>query len=224
MVGLRPIAVKTVGHAALPLPSCRALPLPLCHGRAWPGHPRLCPLQHRQSWMAGTRRRLRYLNAYGACAHHDVQWPVPRHCIFMVEHGGCTEFHEGFCGPQPGSPIGDIRQFHALRAKRNIAFLRGTPWCLRVLRVENAAVNPPPSHPGWHRSRAPNASQTVAVTHAAGSVPARNRPSFWPPHAAPALNKALFRPLPHPDLQGARPGHPFTQVRPQAAARDRIPT
>src|SRR4051812_48489659 len=23
--------------------------------RAWPGHPRLCPLQHRQSWMAGTR-------------------------------------------------------------------------------------------------------------------------------------------------------------------------
>src|SRR3954451_16991345 len=22
---------------------------------AWPGHPRLCPLQHRQSWMAGTR-------------------------------------------------------------------------------------------------------------------------------------------------------------------------
>src|SRR4051812_3650899 len=23
--------------------------------RAWPGHPRLCPLQHRQSWMADTR-------------------------------------------------------------------------------------------------------------------------------------------------------------------------
>src|SRR3954470_14406455 len=30
------------------------VPLPLGHGRAWPGHPRLCPLQHRQSQMAGT--------------------------------------------------------------------------------------------------------------------------------------------------------------------------
>src|SRR6059058_126487 len=28
---------------------------PLCHGRAWLGHPRLAVLQQGKSWMAGTR-------------------------------------------------------------------------------------------------------------------------------------------------------------------------
>jgi len=32
----------------------RTRPLPLCHGRARPGHPRLTGLTQRKAWMAGT--------------------------------------------------------------------------------------------------------------------------------------------------------------------------
>jgi hypothetical protein len=28
---------------------------PLCHGRTWPGHPRLAVLKQEKSWVAGTR-------------------------------------------------------------------------------------------------------------------------------------------------------------------------
>jgi hypothetical protein len=78
------------------------------------------------------------------------------------EHGGHTEFHEDFRGQQPDRPIGAVRRFQALRAKRNTAFLRETPWILRVLRVENAVANPPPP--------IPVGTLIVAVRHGLTSV------------------------------------------------------
>jgi hypothetical protein len=36
-----------------PTPLCRGRSSLLCHGRAWPGYPRLCWFQRRKSWVAG---------------------------------------------------------------------------------------------------------------------------------------------------------------------------
>jgi hypothetical protein len=47
---------------------------------------------------------------------------------------------EVFPGQHPCPLIGVTRRLHALRAKRNNHLLRGTPWILRVLRVENRQV------------------------------------------------------------------------------------
>jgi len=110
-------------------------------------------------------------------------------------------------GWQPGNPNGHVRHYRALRAKRNVTFLRATPWCLRV---ENAEVNPPQYHPGWQRSRTRGTRPTVTVKHNTASVSERDLSCCRPSHATPALDKekALLRPAPWPEVHGAWPVHP----------------
>src|SRR4051795_11312590 len=73
-----------------------------------------------------------------------------RQCLLhrlIFQHGedeGRTEFHGGFRGQWPTRLSGNIRLSQALRAKRSIIFLRGTPCALRILRVENAEAKTPP--------------------------------------------------------------------------------
>src|SRR3954470_9121393 len=57
------------------------------------------------------------------------------------ERGGFTEFHGVFRRLQSDRLIGNVWLLCALRAKRDIVLLRGTPRVLPVPRIENAEAN-----------------------------------------------------------------------------------
>jgi hypothetical protein len=79
----------------------------------------------------------------------------------------CTE---GFRGKRPGSPIG-ARHDQALRAQRNIAFLRAPPWFFVNSVVEIAEGNTSSPIPNRHSGPARGTSEAVTTEQTARPVP-----------------------------------------------------